>query len=189
MTHNPIQVATPLRNSAPKVQHSAMSMSSDTGGVKPMKIAGRLVSERERLAGMTEAERAFRKQWLQDQVLAPSEPRHVPQIYEATHNPFRRLYRWPMNQLMKVVEPVLGAEKAHTLRGVTSVMTVTILLGYTAYYNYKYHGNEWQRFGGWKSYTSRQAILPGDPGYPAVSERTQGADYASRGFKDFKLDI
>ncbi|ENN73379.1 uncharacterized protein LOC109541990 [Dendroctonus ponderosae] len=166
-----------------------MSVSSDTGGVKPMKIAGRFVNERERLAGMSDAERAWRKQWLQDQVLAPNEPRHVPEIYEATRNPFRRLYRWPMNQVMKVLVPVIGAEKAHTFRGVSSVLTLSVLAGYWLYYNYKYHSNEWQRSGGWKSYTARKAVLPGDPGYPAVSDRTQGADYASRGFKDFHLDI
>lgn len=45
-----------------------MVHASETGGVRPMGIAGRMVRERERLVGMTDAERAWRAQYLKDQV-------------------------------------------------------------------------------------------------------------------------
>lgn len=45
-----------------------MVHASETGGVRPMAIAGRMVRERERLVGMTDAERAWRAQYLKDQV-------------------------------------------------------------------------------------------------------------------------
>lgn len=44
-------------------------MASETGGARPMAIAGRMVRERERLVGMTDAERAWRSQYLKDQVI------------------------------------------------------------------------------------------------------------------------
>lgn len=43
-------------------------MASETAGARPMAIAGRMVRERERLVGMTDAERAWRAQYLKDQV-------------------------------------------------------------------------------------------------------------------------
>lgn len=82
-------------------------MASDTCGVKPMSIQGRLVRERERLLGMTDEERAWRKQWLKDQHLSPNEPRFVPEAYYELNNPIRRLYRAPLDYLFKFTEPLL----------------------------------------------------------------------------------
>lgn len=42
---------------------------------------------------------------------------------------------------------------------------------------------DWTRKGGWKVTTSRKAVVPGDPGYPYVSDRHTPADYAANGFK------
>lgn len=78
---------------------------SQTGGVKPMAIAGRMVSERERLLGMSKDERAWRAQWLRDQRLAPHEPVHVPQLHAL--NPIRRFYRAPLNVVENILAPVL----------------------------------------------------------------------------------
>ncbi len=70
-----------------------------TGGVKPFPIEGRFARIRERLAGgYTDADRAYRAQWLKDQVL-----HHEPVIpewyYKERYNPIRRLYRWPLDTL------------------------------------------------------------------------------------------
>lgn len=89
-----------------------MVKASPTGGVKPMAIAGRYVSERERLAGMTDEERAFRKQWLKDQELAPNEPRYVHELYKEQFNIFRRAYRFPLDTFGKALEPFVGAPTA-----------------------------------------------------------------------------
>jgi hypothetical protein len=81
--------------------------SSNTGGVKPMAIAGRMVRERERLHGMTDQERAWRKQWLQDQVLSKNEPREVPEYWKERINPIRRFYMAPLNAVHRALTPVI----------------------------------------------------------------------------------
>ena len=79
---------------------------SDTGGVKPMAIAGRMVRERERLIGMTPDERAWRKQWLKDQELHHG-ARKVPALELELNNPIKRLYRAPLDTITKVLTPAL----------------------------------------------------------------------------------
>lgn len=79
---------------------------SDTGGVKPMAIAGRMVRERERLIGMTSDERAWRKQWLKDQELHHG-PCKVPALERELNNPIKRLYRAPLDGLCKALTPAL----------------------------------------------------------------------------------
>lgn len=80
---------------------------SQTAGVKPMAIAGRAVSERERCLGMTDAERAWRKQWLKDQVLAANEPVHVEELWRERINPIRRFYRAPLDKIFTSLTGVL----------------------------------------------------------------------------------
>jgi hypothetical protein len=49
--------------------------------------------ERSRLPfRMTNEERLWRKQWLQDQVLAADEPKYIPNLHKLHKNPVR--YRW-----------------------------------------------------------------------------------------------
>lgn len=80
---------------------------SDTGGVKPIPIQGRLGIEKERLKGMTDAERKLRAQWVRDQQLAPHEPVHVPEIEAELMNPIRRFYRYPLDKIFQQLQPVL----------------------------------------------------------------------------------
>lgn len=80
---------------------------SQTGGVRPMAIAGRMVSERERLFGMSPEERAWRAQWVKDQRLAPHEPVHVPELINSRLNPIRRFYRAPLDKVCSILTPVL----------------------------------------------------------------------------------
>lgn len=81
---------------------------SQTGGVKPMGIAGRMVRERERLLGMTAEERAWRAQWVKDQRLAPHEPVHVPELAKSKLNPIRRFYKAPLDLVVwKALTPAL----------------------------------------------------------------------------------
>ena len=79
--------------------------SSPTGGVTPMSIIGRMGNERERCIGMTAEERAWRAQWLKDQILEPDEPRIPEGYYEARYNPIRRFYRAPMDKLERALTP------------------------------------------------------------------------------------
>lgn len=80
---------------------------AQTAGVKPMTIVGRVASERERCLGMTDAERAWRKQWLKDQVLAAHEPVHVEEYWRERTNPIRRFYRKPLDVLFAKLTPML----------------------------------------------------------------------------------
>lgn len=65
---------------------------AQTAGVHPFPIAGRVASARERALGMTDTERAWRKQWLQDQILDPNEPCDIPEYWKERTNPIRRIY-------------------------------------------------------------------------------------------------
>jgi NADH dehydrogenase (ubiquinone) 1 beta subcomplex subunit 6 len=82
-------------------------MASDTGGMKPFSIQGRLARERERLLGITDKERAWRRQWLKDQELSPNEPRYVPEYYTERYNPIRRAYKMPLDIAFKPLVPFL----------------------------------------------------------------------------------
>lgn len=80
---------------------------SQTAGVKPFPIAGRVTTERERCLGMTPTERAWRKQWLQDQILDKNEPRYVEEYWKERTNPIRRFYRKPLDTLFNRLVPTL----------------------------------------------------------------------------------
>lgn len=78
----------------------------DPSGFRPMNIQGRLARERERLLGMTDLERKWRKQWIEDQVLH-NEPIEVPEYYRARLNPIRRFYRFPLDRLETAITPII----------------------------------------------------------------------------------
>uniref|UniRef100_A0A069DWA7 Putative ubiquinone oxidoreductase ndufb6/b17 subunit n=1 Tax=Panstrongylus megistus TaxID=65343 RepID=A0A069DWA7_9HEMI len=159
-------------------------MASDTGGAKAFSIQGRLYRERERMIGMTDKERAWRRQWFRDQHLAPDEPRVVPEMHKELYNPIRRAYWKPLDSLFKALEPVLGKNVALASRVVTGKLLMAVATLYAAAYYFKYNGNDWTRKGGWRVITNRKACLPGDPNYPQAPSRSVGADYADRGFKN-----
>lgn len=43
---------------------------------------------------------------------------------------------------------------------------------------------DWTKKSGWRVYHGRERVVPGDPGFPKLSDRSKFSDYASRGFKD-----
>lgn len=73
---------------------------SKTGGVIPMSIESRFRNERARLSDdFSDKWRKWRVQFLKDQELHPTEPRHVLQLQKEITNPIRRLYQKPLNWL------------------------------------------------------------------------------------------
>lgn len=72
-----------------------------------MAIAGRTVRERERMIGMTDEERAWRKKWVKDQVLTDREPVYVQEYWDSIRNPIRRLYTRPLNTLYYALQPII----------------------------------------------------------------------------------
>ncbi|CRL00455.1 CLUMA_CG013718, isoform A [Clunio marinus] len=157
---------------------------SPTGGVKAFPIGGRLVRERERLRGMTDQERAWRKQYLKDQILSESEPRYVPEYWKEITNPIRRFYQWPLVTVENNIRPMIGEHAAKHVRFWTGKFVMFTFGIYAGYYYFKYHQNDWTRKRGWRVISSRTACLPGDEGYPKLSDRSKPSDYAARGFKD-----
>lgn len=166
-----------------------MVKSSPSGGVMPADLVGRLGRERERLAGMTDAERAFRKEYLKAQELAPNEPRFVPELYKQEFNPIRRAYRFPLDAFAKVIEPAVGPQRALKIRYFTGKVLIFTAFAYACRYYFKYNENSWYAKTAWRRVESRTAVVEGDAGYPRVSDRSKGADYASKGFKDFNMNI
>jgi NADH dehydrogenase (ubiquinone) 1 beta subcomplex subunit 6 len=77
---------------------------SESGGVKVMGIQGRMSSERERMLGMTESERAWRAKWVKDQILH-DEPIIPPNYYKERYNVIRRFYRAPLDKLEATLTP------------------------------------------------------------------------------------
>lgn len=167
-----------------------MVKASETGGVKPMTVIGRLNRERERIHGMSEEEKAFRKKFLKDQVLAHNEPKVVPELYRELNNPIRRFYKWPLDTLQKtVLEPMLGANRALTIRYLTGKALMGLVGVYAAAYYLKYNGNDWTRKRGWVVWRSRAAVVEGDLNYPQVSDKSKPQDYADQGFSKVKLNL
>ncbi|XP_041974877.1 NADH dehydrogenase [ubiquinone] 1 beta subcomplex subunit 6 [Aricia agestis] len=156
---------------------------SQLAGTKPMTICGRVAIERERCIGMTDAERAFRKQWLKDQILAPNEPVHVEAYWKERINPIRRFYRKPLDVLYDRLTPMLGAQRAADYRYITGKLGFIALGILGVHYYFKYQGNDWTKKGGWRVMRTKPMVLPGQPGFPFKSERTTDSDYADRGFK------
>ncbi|KAK9881666.1 hypothetical protein WA026_017182 [Henosepilachna vigintioctopunctata] len=166
-----------------------MVKSSDTGGVKPMTIIGRLVRERERLAGMTDDERALRAQYLKDQILSPNEPRNVPELTRELRNPIKRFYRYPLDNFQKMIEPKVGVDAAFHIRYFTGKILLGIFAVYCVTYYLKYNPNDWTRKGGFSIITSRPVVLPGDTNYPKLSDKSKPEHYASRGFENNTLNL
>jgi len=161
------------------------SVESETSGVKPMAIEGRLGRDRERLAGMTDAERAWRRQWLKDQRLSPREPLYIPRDSPHLLNPIRRAMRWPLDRFVfQPLEPLIGTYRAKVTRvylGRFSIAIGTVL--FIGYY-LKYSLQDWTNQAGWRMIRCRTPLYPGDEGYPHAAQLKEPRDYSDRGFKD-----
>jgi len=152
--------------------------------MKAFSIQGRLYQERVR-SMMSNEERKWRQQWVRDQVLDKCEPRPTTyEYYKERHNIIKRAVWWPMDTLFKPVKMILGQERGHNIRYAIGHMTHYIVLAYMITYYFKYNTNDWTRKGGWRVRTPKPTLVPGDPGYPFVSDKKEPADYDYRGFKN-----
>ncbi|XP_012265517.2 uncharacterized protein LOC105691556 [Athalia rosae] len=157
--------------------------SSDTGGVQAFAIGRRMVREEERRLGMTDEERAWRAQYLKDQILAPHEPTiSQVELFRANLNPIRKFYRAPLDKVESLMVKPLGLEAAQVIRYFMGKIPIAIALTYATFYYFKYNQNDWTRKGGWRVIKSRTPVFPGDPDYPKPSQRVHPNQYAARGF-------
>ncbi|GFS90421.1 NADH dehydrogenase 1 beta subcomplex subunit 6 [Nephila pilipes] len=159
--------------------------SSYTGGVKPMSIRGIFEDERIRLSEeFTDEERAWRKQWIKDQVLSPNEPRPESEEWiREVRNPIRRFLSKPWQLLESGLTPVVGKSVATHLRYMMPKSLVIIGAIYFTWYHLKYNQNDWTRAYGVTVFTPKPRAFPGDSNFPVKGDRTEPSDYHDRGFK------
>ncbi|XP_043263149.1 uncharacterized protein LOC122403604 [Colletes gigas] len=158
-------------------------MASSEDDVKSVSIAGRVVSERERLIGMTDDERAWRSRYLKSQVLAPDEPVIPKGYYEEYHNPLRRLFRAPMNVVENALTGVVSKPSAYVLRNILGGIGKGIVLIYCGCYYFKYNTATWMSQSSWSVVTSRLPVYPSDKGYPNYKIK-KASEYGTRGFEN-----
>ncbi|GFX57836.1 NADH dehydrogenase 1 beta subcomplex subunit 6 [Trichonephila clavipes] len=159
--------------------------SSYTGGVQPMNIRGIFEDERIRLSEeFTDEERAWRKQWLKDQVLSPNEPRPESEEWiREVRNPIRRFVSKPFQLLESGIAPVTGKTFASYFRYVFPKTLVALGAIYLTWYHLKYHQNDWTRAYGATVTVPKPRAFPGDSNFPVKSEKTEPNDFCDRGFK------
>ncbi|XP_076751459.1 NADH dehydrogenase (ubiquinone) B17 subunit [Xylocopa sonorina] len=151
---------------------------SPSSGTKIMSIGGRMVSERERLIGMTPEERAWRLRYLKSQELAPDEPYVVSrEWYKANYNPIRRFYRFPLDCFQMLITPVLGRTTSRVIRYTISRVVMVTLLIYSGWYHLKYNTRNWEDRRGWFYRPTRNLSIPGTPNYTGLIKPKQWSTY------------
>lgn len=147
-----------------------------------MNIAGRMARERERMLGMSDEERAWRKRFLKHQILV-DEPVTPPNYYKLRYNPIKRFFRFPMDMFQKAITPIMGPSKAELLRMTVSTMGRTIFFAYYAFYYIKYNTRDWTQKGAWRFYLTRPAVLPGDKDFPKHKHVTDPKEFYTLRFE------
>uniref|UniRef100_A0A0N4ZT90 NADH dehydrogenase [ubiquinone] 1 beta subcomplex subunit 6 n=1 Tax=Parastrongyloides trichosuri TaxID=131310 RepID=A0A0N4ZT90_PARTI len=139
----------------------------------PMSLELHMADERVRSAGLTPAEREWRKKWVQDQHLHPDEPIHVEAVHRQL-NPVRILYRLPLDTLYKrFLVPSLGVYNATAVRAFTPKFLMMLLGIEIAYYYWKYEAKDWSRLRGIETSPIRSALekkVEIESNYPGLLE-------------------
>ncbi|XP_076245431.1 NADH dehydrogenase (ubiquinone) B17 subunit [Calliopsis andreniformis] len=152
------------------------------GTSRVMNIAGRMAHERERLIGMSNEERAWRAKFVDSQILDPSEPVVPKNYYKERYNPIRRFYRFPLDQLERMLVPRLGVGPAYVIRGFIGKSILSILGIYGAWYYFKYNTGTWMRKSGWRVTQTHNTILPWDKDFENF-KRKKANEYATLRFE------
>merc|ERR1719402_357789 len=131
---------------------------------------------------MTDADRALRKQWLKDQIVAENEPVHVPGLYEAEYNPIRRAIRYPFEVLERKMIPLVGENMAQNMKINSKLFLYGAAIFYPLVYYCMYNKTSWEEgHTGVIQYKSREILMPGQPGY-SVDQSKPKNYYADFGF-------
>ncbi|CAK9293169.1 unnamed protein product [Gordionus sp. m RMFG-2023] len=137
----------------------------------PMSLQGKMRFERERLAGMTDAERKWRNQWLKDQEIKATEPVDIPELYTFYNNFFRRAFHWPMDTLFSLLVPIIGEKTAYWGRNIIPRIILYYVLCILTAYHLCFNERTWERgFSGKTVWTSQIPVYQ-------VSDRTGALQY------------
>ncbi|KAH7638672.1 NADH dehydrogenase (ubiquinone) B17 subunit [Dermatophagoides farinae] len=163
-----IRAKVQVPSESPKFAHSLSS------GVLHTSIKGAYNNERARLGpNFNETDRQWRVKYLESQNLHPSEPFEVPELSKVHYNPIRRFYRWPLDQVEKLLCNYMEKHYAITARkliGGTLIGYFTIL---TLWYQLNYNVPNWEYKKGFRIFYTREVVLPGDSRWPMPNPRTQ----------------
>jgi len=139
--------------------------------------------ERQRLhgAGMTDEDRALRRQWLKDQELAPHEPVFIPELYP--RNPIRRILGKPWDGIFGVLKPIVGENRAAAGRFFIPKIVMGITVLYAFYYHMKFNPNQWTDKAGWHIHSTKPTLVTDGSEEPMKTD----TDFSDRGFKNRKV--
>ncbi|PAV79587.1 hypothetical protein WR25_23991 [Diploscapter pachys] len=141
-----------------------------------MSLELHMADERVRAAGLSPAEREWRRKWLTDQALHPDEPISVDAV-NRTLNPIRVLYRWPWDKLyIHFLRPTFGVYYGHCIRVAVPKIIIGFLLVQALYYEWKYNPKNWQHHKGVEHSPEKQnqVLLRGkwiEEKYPGLKEK------------------
>jgi len=135
--------------------------------------------ERQRLhgAGMTDEDRALRRQWLQDQELAPNEPVFIPELFP--RNPIKRVLGKPWDGVFGILKPIVGEQRAATGRYFFPKFLLSVGVIYAFYYHMKYNPNQWTDKAGWNVHSTKPTLVTDGE----EEKMKTDSDFSDRGFK------
>jgi len=124
--------------------------------------------DRQRLAdgGMTDEERALRKQWVEDQYLTDREPVRVAALIY--RNNFKRLFGYPLDMTFKYL---ISSHKLHPRTALISryvIGKVSLMVGSLmgVMYYMRHNQAHWEKSNlGWVTKPDRLPVYPGDEGW------------------------
>jgi len=157
----------------------------------PISLEIHMRETRERTAGMTPEERAWRKKWVMDQKLAEFEP--IMDHPLRPLNPIRKLYRMPWDWLeVNVLNKMFGWWFAFQIRQTVPKLLIGFALLEVSWYCIKYNRASWDFYRGWHAvsrgrpqFFNEEKIEAKYPGLIAKTliEPQDGRDFWDLGFR------
>jgi len=143
--------------------------------------------DRQRLAngGMTDEDRALRRQWLRDQELKYPK-REIPELQPK--NIFKRIWRAPWDLLIgKPANKYLDPFYAKWTRWSAPKVIMFVPFLWAGWYWLKYHGNDWQKTGGpWYYFEKPMLVGYGSEEVEKYVKKEED-DFVDFGYKDRKV--
>ncbi|CAI5447026.1 unnamed protein product [Caenorhabditis angaria] len=139
-----------------------------------MSLEMHMADERVRAAGLSAAEREWRKKWVHDQHLHADEPVVVDAVHRQL-NPIRTAYRLPWDKFyLHYLKPTLGVYYGTAVRVTVPKLLIAFVTIQTAYYYWKYEVKDWQHLRGLESMPQKEVIVNKqtiDEKYPGLLDK------------------
>ncbi|CAD6191440.1 unnamed protein product [Caenorhabditis auriculariae] len=123
----------------------------------PMSLELHMADERVRAAGLSPAEREWRKKWVHDQHLHADEPIVVDAVHRQL-NPIRVFYRLPWDKFYKhYLQPTFGTYYGTAIRVTVPKVVMAFIVLQTAYYYWKFE--DWAHLRGIETMPQKEVIM------------------------------